>query len=82
MASSMGWPTAAVVLLGLVECLAALAVIIGIHDEYAALALAAVMLGAMYHKIAKWKVPFTTHSNTGWEFDLVLLAGALAIALG
>ena len=37
------------------------------------------MLGAIYFKIFKWKMPFTSQTSTGWEFDLVLLAAGLVI---
>ena len=66
-------------LLAVTEPLAALALITGVFIQPAALWLSLVMIGAIYFKIKKWKVPFTTQSSTGWEFDLVLLAANLAL---
>jgi len=35
------------------------------------------MLGAIYIKISKWHIPFFSQTNTGWEFDFILLAVSL-----
>ena len=66
---------------GLVEGVAALAVISGWYVREAGLALAVIMLGAIYMKKFKWKMSFST-MTTGWEFDLVLLGAALYFLLG
>lgn len=66
-------------LLSVVEPLSALALITGVWMPVGAAALSLVMLGALYFKIKVWKMPFTTQSATGWEFDLVLLAANLAL---
>ena len=62
---------------GLVEVLAALALIFSIYVREAALVLAVIMLGAIYMKKFKWKIPFASQSTTGWEFDLILLAACV-----
>lgn len=80
MAQGMGWPSSAVVVLGLVESLGALSVLLGIYARIGAIALAVVMLGAIYHKMMKWNVPFSAQDKTGWEFDLILFASAVLIA--
>lgn len=64
--------------LSIVEPLAGIGVLLGIFTVYSALALAIVMIGAMYFKISVWKKKFS--ETSGWEFDLVLLAAALMIA--
>jgi uncharacterized membrane protein YphA (DoxX/SURF4 family) len=79
LASAMGFPAGGVLLLGSVEFLSGLAVITGILLELGALLLAIVMLGALYFKIAKWRVPFWAMDKTGWEFDLLLLAANLTL---
>lgn len=71
-----------VLVLGLVEFLAGLSVLFGFMIQLGALAMVAVMAGAMYFKISKWKVPFFAMDKTGWEYDLVLLVMALAILFG
>jgi putative oxidoreductase len=79
MSKMMKMSTSGIVFLGLVELLGALAIALGLYAEIGALLLALVMLGALYYKIFVWKVPFTTMDKSGWEFDLLLLAGSLAI---
>lgn len=64
--------------LGLGECLAGVLLIAGFFVKYAALLGIVVMAGALYHKIFKWKTPFTTQT-TGWEFDLLILAVGLML---
>jgi putative oxidoreductase len=51
----------------------------GLYTQYAALALLIVMLGALYHKIFKWKMKFMEEKATGWELDLILLAALILI---
>ena len=65
--------------LGAVETLSSLSLITGLYTQFAAAALSIVMLGALYHKIFKWKMKFIEEKATGWELDLVLLAAALFI---
>lgn len=77
----MGWPSGAVMLLGLVELASAILVATGIYLQLGALLLGVIMLGAIYHKIFKWKIPFWSMNNTGWEFDLILLAANVALLL-
>ncbi|MBI1961311.1 MAG: DoxX family protein [Candidatus Sungbacteria bacterium] len=60
---------------GVVELIAAIALVVGLYTQVAALALGVVMLGATYMKIAKWKTGFVN----GWEFDLILLAANVVI---
>lgn len=66
-------------LLSIAESLGGLALIIGVWTEAAALGLGIIMLGAIYFKMKVWKSPFTSQTATGWEFDLVLLAGNLVL---
>ena len=79
MAKGMGWSSGSVVLLGLVEFLSGLALILGFYAEIGALLVGIVMLGALYHKMLKWNVPFFAMDKTGWEFDFILLGAAIAI---
>ncbi|MHB1330825.1 MAG: DoxX family protein [Minisyncoccota bacterium] len=66
-------------IIGLLEMLGGLGLIFGVLTELAAIGLSFLMLGAIYMKIAKWKIPFTTMTNTGWEYDLVILAANIVI---
>lgn len=62
---------------GLIEVVAGLALIFGLYVREAALALAIIMLGAIYMKKFKWNIPFSSQGTTGWEFDLILLAASV-----
>ncbi len=64
--------------LSIVETLGALGVLLGIYTAVSALALAGVMVGALYYKIAVWKKKFS--GDGGWELDLALLAILLLVA--
>lgn len=68
-------------LIGILELLSGIGLVIGLFVEYAALVIAFIMAGATSMKILKWKAPFSAMDKTGWEFDLILLASALAILL-
>lgn len=61
-----------------VEFLSALAMILGIGAQYAAIAIMALMLGTMRLHIFKWKSPYWAASG-GWEYDLMLFAFAFII---
>lgn len=79
MAKGLGMPASAVTLLGLVELVGGVGVGIGLFPRLCAIVLSVVMLGAMYYKIMVWKVPFSAHDKTGWEFDLLILAANIII---
>jgi uncharacterized membrane protein YphA (DoxX/SURF4 family) len=66
---------------GLVEVVAGLALILNMYVREAGLAIAVIMLGAIYMKKFKWNTSFSTQT-TGWEFDLALLGAALYFLLG
>ena len=65
--------------LGAAETLGAFALLSGFLTQLAAAGLGIIMLGALYLKIFRWKVPFTSHDKSCWEFDLMILAGCLTI---
>ena len=81
MAQGLGWQPAMVVALGLVEFLSSIALVIGIRIQLASLLLSIVMIGAIWHKIKKWHVPFYSKTAMGWEFDFILLAANIFILL-
>jgi len=64
-------------MLSVAEPLAGLLLISGIFIQWAAIALAVIMIGAIYFKVLVWKKKFTEVG--GWEFDLLLLIASLAI---
>lgn len=79
LAKAIGKPTAFIVILGLAELIASFLVILGLYTQIGAIILSIVMLGAIYHKVFVWKIPFAAQDKTGFEFDLILLATALAL---
>ncbi len=81
MAQGLGWPVWSVSLFGTAEILGGLSVLLGFLAQLGAAGLSIVMLGAIYHKVHKWKTPFMAHDKTGWEFDLLLLASNVLILL-
>lgn len=66
-------------LLSVVEPLGAVAVLFGFLTQLAALGFAIIMIGAMNFKINQMKKSFAEPG--GWELDVVLLAGSLALVL-
>ena len=78
-ASAMGWNRSKVLALGLAEFVASLGILGGIAVRLSARLLSLVMIGAIYFKFYKWKMPFAAQNATGWEFDLILLASSLTI---
>ncbi len=82
MAQMIGVPTGMILALGSMEFLSSVGLVLGIYIQLAALLLVIVMIGAIGMKVMKWGVPFAAMDKTGWEFDLILLAGSLALLLG
>lgn len=81
MAAAMGWTAPQMLGLGTIEFMAGLGLIGGVAVNISSLALSAVMIGAIYHKIYKWHVPFMSLNSTGWELDFLLLCASLTIYL-
>lgn len=80
-ASGIGWHPNQVLGLGIIEFMSSLAILGGVGIHFGSLALMAVMVGAIYHKIAKWKVHFMAANSTGWELDFILFFANLTIYL-
>jgi putative oxidoreductase len=67
-------------LLGLVELGGGLAILLGVFSRIASGLLIASMVVATLVKMFVWKTPFSHKDGTpGWEFDLVVLAGLIAL---
>ena len=67
---------------GVVEVVGGLLIVVGFWMEWTLLVFIAIIVGALFLKIVKWRVPFVAHDRTGWELDLLLLAGLLALLFG
>ena len=81
MAKGLGKSKGFVVTLGVMEFTAGLFLILGFLTQIGALLIVIVMLGALYYKVIKWKIPFSAPDKLGWEFDIILLAAAIALLL-
>jgi putative oxidoreductase len=65
--------------IGVCELIGGLAVIVGWLTQLAAMGLGIIMLGAIWKKKHEWHVPFASQEKTGWEFDLMILGGCVAL---
>jgi putative oxidoreductase len=87
MAAAMGGGEAKPVLVGvftlqgIVEIGGGILMILGVLTQLVALAFAIIMIGAIFLKNTQWKTGFMAQQTTGWEFDLVLLAGNILLFL-
>ncbi len=67
--------------LGFMEVLGAIGMFIGLLAQPAAVGLAIVMVAATYMKVARWHAAFASETGTGYELDLMILAGCVVIIL-
>ena len=67
--------------IGFIEIICAILLVLGFLTQAVSIVLILIMLGAISMKIFSWKIPFSTMSNTGWEFDFMILGATLALAL-
>lgn len=65
--------------LSVIEPLAGLGLIVGFLTRVWALVLGITMIGAIYMKSMVWGVGFAAAQATGWEFDLMILAGCIML---
>lgn len=67
-------------ILSIAEPVGAVALILGMLTRWASLGLSIIMIGAIYTKTVTWHMGFATAQGPGWEFDLMILAGTVALA--
>ena len=79
MAKGMGMSIGMIVMLGIVEFLSSLAIIFGFLTQIAAIILGLIMIGAIFMKIGKWRMPFGVSEKPGWALDLVFFGAAIAL---
>ena len=72
---AIGMPTFVLALLGIAEFIGGLGMIVGFLTRFTALIWSIIMLTAIYLKVFKWNKQLID----GYELDVALLAGALAI---
>jgi putative oxidoreductase len=66
---------------GIVEVGGGILMILGVLTQLVAVAFAIIMIGAIFLKNTQMKTGFMSQQTTGWEFDLVLLAGNILLFL-
>jgi len=66
---------------GLVEVGGGVLLGLGVLTQPVCIAFMAIMVGAIALKNTMTKTGFFSHTSTGWEFDLVLLAAGLLLFL-
>lgn len=66
---------------GVVEIAAGILLGVGLITQIAAIPLAIIMVGAIILKALQLKSGFTSRETTGWEFDLLILAGLVLLFL-
>ena len=69
------------VFLGVMEILGSLGLFFGFLTNFAAIGLSIIMVGAIIMKRSQMKVGFAEQNNTGWEFDLMILAGTVLLVI-
>lgn len=67
------------VLLGTAELAGAIALVVGLMAQWAALGLILTMFGAIYKKVAKWKTGFWGEKSMGWHYEVLMIAMLLVI---
>jgi len=78
-AKSLGMSVGFTVFLGAAELAGAIALLVGILTQWAAIGLIMVMLGAIYMKVVKWKTGFWGEKSMGWHYDLIFVVMNLVI---
>ena len=78
-AESLGLSVGSTVFLGGSELAAAIALVVGVLTQWAALGLILTMLGAIYMKVIKWKTGFWGEKSMGWHYDLMFIVMNLVI---
>jgi putative oxidoreductase len=66
-------------ILSISEPLGGLALIIGFLTIFAAIGLNISMIGALIMKLTMMHTPFMSFQTTGWEFDILIIAGLFCL---
>jgi putative oxidoreductase len=76
---SLGLPKSFTLFLAVAEIAGGAGLILGVLQQFAAIGLILIMLGAMQKKIAVWKTGFWGKDGFGWSYDLTLTSMLLVI---
>jgi putative oxidoreductase len=78
-AESLGISVGFTVFLGAAEVAGALGLAFGVLTQWAAIGLIAIMFGAIYRKVVKWKTGFWVEKASGWRYDSLFVVMNLTI---
>jgi len=78
-AASIGMSVPITIFIGAAEFSGAIALVVGVLTQWAALGLIAIMLGAMYKKMFEWKTGFWGEKSMGWHYEILFIAMLLVI---
>ena len=78
-AASIGMSVPLTIFIGAAELSGAIALVVGVLTQRAALGLIAIMLGAMYKKMFEWKTGFWGEKSMGWHYEILFIAMLLVI---
>jgi putative oxidoreductase len=76
---SIGMSKGFTMVLGLAEIAGSLGIIFGVLQQFAAIGLILIMLGAIYKKIFVWHTGFWGEKASGWHYDLTFVVMCLVI---
>lgn len=66
-------------ILGVAEIIGGISIALGLFTQLGSIILIICMIGAIYKKIAIWKMKFFEKEGHGWHYDLLLMFGLLVI---
>jgi putative oxidoreductase len=78
-AQSVGLSKPLAMFIAVAELAGAIALILGVLQQLAAIGLILIMLGAVQKKIFVWKTGFWGKNGLGWSYDLTLISILLVI---
>ena len=82
-AESLGMPQGLTAFIGVAEVAGALGILFGVLPQLAAIGLIIIMGGAIHKKIFVWKTGFWGDKNSGWHYDMLMIAmNAIVITTG
>jgi len=71
---SIEMPKSFTIFLGIAEVAGGAGIIVGVLQEFAAIGLILIMLGAVQKKIVVWKTGFWGKDGLGWSYELTLIS--------
>ena len=77
--ASLGLPKSLTLAIGVAEIAGGAGLIFGVLQQFAAIGLILIMLGAIQKKLVVWKTGFWGKDGLGWSYELTLVSMLLVI---